>query len=117
MTSPAPPRRRWFSYSLRTLFVLVTLFCVGLGVQVKWNRDRTSPVPWQNMWIYFEDEDAVATIRSKAFRVAFAGHSFGSHRRSGNYVVDGRYGFGSNRSWDGEAGGGVDWTYSQQERL
>ncbi len=40
MTSPAPPRRRWFRFSLRTGFVLLTLFCVWLGVQVKWIRDR-----------------------------------------------------------------------------
>ena len=36
----APPRRRWFSYSLRTFFVLVTIFGVWLGVQVKWIKDR-----------------------------------------------------------------------------
>ena len=40
MTSPTPPRRRWFRYSLRTLFVVVTVFCVWLGVQVKWIHDR-----------------------------------------------------------------------------
>ena len=34
------PRRRWFSYSLRTFFVLLTMFGVWLGVQVKWIRDR-----------------------------------------------------------------------------
>ena len=32
--------RRWFRFSLRTLLVLVTLFGVWLGVQVKWVRDR-----------------------------------------------------------------------------
>ena len=32
MTSPAHPRRRWFSYSLRTFFVVVTIFGVWLGV-------------------------------------------------------------------------------------
>src|SRR3979490_1419139 len=31
--SPAP-RRRWFSYSFRTFFVLLTLFCVWLGERV-----------------------------------------------------------------------------------
>jgi hypothetical protein len=30
MTSSAPPRRRWFRFSLRTLFVLVTVLCVWL---------------------------------------------------------------------------------------
>ena len=39
----AAPRRRWYSFSLRTLFVLVTVLGVFLGwlaVQVKWIRDR-----------------------------------------------------------------------------
>jgi len=39
MTSAAPPRRR-FRFSLRTLFVLVTVLSVWLGVQMKWIRDR-----------------------------------------------------------------------------
>jgi len=30
----APPRRRWFRYSLRTLFVMVTVLGVWLGIQV-----------------------------------------------------------------------------------
>jgi len=37
------PRRRWFSFSLRTLFVVVAasgLFLAWLGVQVQWIRDR-----------------------------------------------------------------------------
>jgi hypothetical protein len=32
------PRRRWFSYSLRTLFVVLTVLCVWLGVET--NRVR-----------------------------------------------------------------------------
>jgi len=40
MTSPTPPRRRWFRFSLRTFFVVLTIFGVWLGVQVKWIRDR-----------------------------------------------------------------------------
>jgi len=32
--------RRWFRFRLRTFFVLLTLFGVWLGVQVKWIRDR-----------------------------------------------------------------------------
>ena len=37
MTSPP---RRWFRFSLRTMFVLVTMACVWLGWQVKWLKDR-----------------------------------------------------------------------------
>ena len=32
--------RRWFRFTLRTLFVVLTLFGVWLGVQVKWLRER-----------------------------------------------------------------------------
>ena len=31
----APTRRRWFAYSLRTLFIVLTLFGVWLGWQVR----------------------------------------------------------------------------------
>ena len=41
-----PPRRRWFTYSLRTFFVLLTVFGVWLGVQVKWIRDRQAARAW-----------------------------------------------------------------------
>ena len=36
----APPKRRWFSFSLRTMFVVVTVFGVWLGWQLKIVRDR-----------------------------------------------------------------------------
>ena len=32
--------RRWFRFSLRTMFVLLTVFGVWLSVQVKWVRNR-----------------------------------------------------------------------------
>src|ERR1051325_1994022 len=32
--------RRWFRFGLRTLFMLVTILGVWLGVQVKWIRGR-----------------------------------------------------------------------------
>ena len=37
-STPSKPRRRWFQYSLRTLFVLLTVLCVWLAVTV--NRAR-----------------------------------------------------------------------------
>src|SRR5713101_1137558 len=46
MPATAKPRRRWFRFSLRTLFVLLTLFCVWLGVQVKWIQDRHKALDW-----------------------------------------------------------------------
>ena len=34
------PKRSWFSFSLRTMFVLVTIFGVWLGWQRKFVRER-----------------------------------------------------------------------------
>ncbi len=34
------PKRRWFAYSLRTLFVVVTVFGVWLGYELNWIRQR-----------------------------------------------------------------------------
>ena len=33
------PKRRWYQFSLRTFFVLVTLVCVGFGYWVHWSKD------------------------------------------------------------------------------
>src|SRR5262245_51555998 len=46
MTEPARRRRGWFSYSLRTFFVVLTILGVWLGVQVKWIRDRHAALEW-----------------------------------------------------------------------
>lgn len=37
--SPAP-KRRWFRWSLRTLFVVVTLVCCWLGYAIPWIKQR-----------------------------------------------------------------------------
>jgi len=45
----ASPRRRWFRFSLRTLFVLVAvlgLSLVWLGMQLKWIRERSEARQW-----------------------------------------------------------------------
>jgi len=44
MNTPTP--RRWFRFSLRTFFVVLTIFGVWLGVQVKWVRDRKEAIKW-----------------------------------------------------------------------
>ena len=46
MSETMKPRRRWFRFSLRTLFVLLTLFGIWLGIQVKWVRDRQAARLW-----------------------------------------------------------------------
>jgi hypothetical protein len=38
--SLTPPRRRWFQFGLRTMFVAVTLFSLWLGWELKFIRDR-----------------------------------------------------------------------------
>jgi hypothetical protein len=42
MDKPKP--RRWFRFSLRTMFVLVTVFCVWLGYQLNWIRQRRDAI-------------------------------------------------------------------------
>lgn len=39
MSDPAP-KRRWFRFSLRTFFVVVTILAVWLGYQINWIRQR-----------------------------------------------------------------------------
>ena len=33
------PRRRWYQFSLRTIFVLVTIACAGFGYWVHWSKE------------------------------------------------------------------------------
>jgi hypothetical protein len=49
MTHPARPRRRLFRYSLRTLFVVVTLFCIWLGWNLHQVRQREAMLRYLNM--------------------------------------------------------------------
>ena len=35
-----PRNRRYFQFSLRTLFALMTILCVWLGYQLNWIRER-----------------------------------------------------------------------------
>jgi hypothetical protein len=41
---PAPPRRRWFRISLRTLLLLVTVLCIWLGVKVNLARRQKEAI-------------------------------------------------------------------------
>lgn len=55
-------RRRWFSYSLRTLFVLLTAFGIWLGLKVKWVSDRRAARAWivehpaDDSWVLFRTD-------------------------------------------------------------
>src|SRR5689334_19696866 len=46
MNTPATTRRRWLRYSLRTLFVLVTLLCVWLGLWANRAERQKRAVAW-----------------------------------------------------------------------
>jgi hypothetical protein len=39
MSATAQSRRRWFQFSLRTFFVLVTFVCVSVGYWVHWSKE------------------------------------------------------------------------------
>ena len=62
------PKRRWFRFSLRTLFVLVTLLCIWLGYQVNWIYHRhkliadfgESSLPWR---YYLHSPDVPLSLR------------------------------------------------------
>jgi hypothetical protein len=59
--------RRWLTFSLRGLFVAVTLLCVWLAVHVKWIRDRHEALKW------------VETINARSSRVPPGGLTGWSH--------------------------------------
>jgi hypothetical protein len=40
LESPPKPRRRWFSYSLRTMFVAMTVMGIFLAYDINWIRQR-----------------------------------------------------------------------------
>jgi hypothetical protein len=51
------PKRRWFRFSLRTLFVVVTVGCIWLGWQVKVVRDRRAALEYfseqeRDVWLF-----------------------------------------------------------------
>ena len=45
-TQPPKRRRRWLSFSLRTLLVVITIFCVALGYWVHRANRQKAVVKW-----------------------------------------------------------------------
>jgi hypothetical protein len=80
------PRRRWFQYRLRTLFVLMTLVCVWLSYNA-WRyhreqeivagimaRDSEAVVVWAGpSWLKWLGEDSVPTIFRRVQEITFDG--------------------------------------------
>jgi hypothetical protein len=58
------PRRRWFRFSLRTLFVLVTLFAVWLAWQLNLIHQRNA----MHRWIEAHGGSAATGSLGKSFR-------------------------------------------------
>jgi len=50
---PFAPKRRWFRFSLRTLFVVVTVFCLWLGYHVNWMQQRRALLNKQSVTVSF----------------------------------------------------------------
>ncbi len=49
MSEDPKNRRRWFSFSLRTLFVAITLFACLLGYEMNWIRQRRQVIASPNV--------------------------------------------------------------------
>jgi hypothetical protein len=54
--TPAP-NRRWFRFSLRTLFVVVTILGCWLAYEFNWIRQRRAVVAESPKWLAYEGED------------------------------------------------------------
>jgi hypothetical protein len=63
--TPSVPRRRWGSFSLRTMFVLMTLFCCWLGWEMSIVRTRQSKL--QEMRKSFEYQVTLAADWQKNY--------------------------------------------------
>ena len=50
------PRRRWFRFSLRTLFVVVTVFAAWLGWELNWIRERRLIANGAPRWVVFDTQ-------------------------------------------------------------
>jgi hypothetical protein len=111
---------------LRITIAVVAMLAI-LGAAVLWfmvfrQFGEYPAVPFQDLWLEFQDEDGVANIRCESFRIAFEGHSLGTRRHGGSYPVDGRY---APRLFPGAGAGpveiqiadGLHYEYSPRQRL
>jgi hypothetical protein len=43
-TQPPKPKRRWYQFSLRTMLLVMLVFCVWVGIRVNWARNNRARV-------------------------------------------------------------------------
>jgi hypothetical protein len=56
MDVPKPNKRRWFRFSLRTMFVLMTVGCVWLGYSLDWIMQRREFLAEQDKRFFTEQK-------------------------------------------------------------
>lgn len=49
MDTNLPKPRRWFRFSLRTMFVLMTVLCAWMAYHLNWIRQRRETMEWLNL--------------------------------------------------------------------
>jgi hypothetical protein len=54
------PKRRWFQFGLRTLFVVVTVFGIWMGCEMNWIRQRHALLAEFPKWAAFSSVDESA---------------------------------------------------------
>ena len=96
---------------------LAAILSVGLFFTVR----SVSAVPHHRMWVSSGDINNIAAIYTDKFSVSFEGHTFGSQKKSGFYIVDGRSS-GPRIPWADETfvieqSDGVEYGYSANRRL
>jgi hypothetical protein len=57
------PPRRWFRFSLRTMFVLVTVACDWLGYHLHWINQRHTALQWMKTHSGHPDGECLPPIR------------------------------------------------------
>ena len=68
--NPSKPRRRWFQFSLRTLFVLVTVLCVWLAMtanRARKQREAVAAIEAMGGTVYYDYQiDSTVTFLRRA---------------------------------------------------
>lgn len=74
----AAPKRRWFRFGLRTLFVMVTLLCGWLAYQLNWIQSRRALIAETPKWRVIAGRSHSPQPRSPAMLWLFAepGYAF-----------------------------------------